>query len=153
MSVNPGPADQQPADVVPRPVNLGPPTEEHGGTDRPQERAAARPVASPSAVAPGATGKGADARDAVEVVALDGHDYTVRFTREGDSARFQLRADPEALDQLPQGVDETATVREAVLVLAERQRVADLPKTVDLSDLFALYPDFREALGYRLGRS
>ena len=83
--------------------------------------------------------------------ALGGHDYIVRFAREDDSASFQLRADPEALGQLPQGVEEFKSVHEAVLVLAERQRIADLPPVVDLVDVVAKFPDLREALGYRLG--
>ena len=89
--------------------------------------------------------------DPLQLESLGDYEYMVRFTRENDSASFQLRATPEALGQLPAGVDEARAVREAVMVLAERQPVADLPPVVDLVDVVAKFPDFREALGYRLG--
>ncbi|WP_042364593.1 hypothetical protein [Streptacidiphilus neutrinimicus] len=90
--------------------------------------------------------------DGIHIEGLGGHDYLVSVRRGDAHADFQLHADLRDLGVEPQDADQDRSVREAVAVLAERQPVADLPAVVDLADLAEHIPDFRAALGDRLGR-
>ncbi|GHE09725.1 hypothetical protein [Klenkia taihuensis] len=73
--------------------------------------------------------------------------YVVRLTDGEETMETWFRLTPEALAEL--GVDagdEADLVERTVVFLRKHQEVPDFPDIVEIEDVLATYPDYREAV-------
>jgi hypothetical protein len=83
----------------------------------------------------------------VEIESQGGNQIVARLSDRGQSAEAWFNVPPEVLSDLgvgPEGAEDL--VRRTVAFLLGYQEVADFPQIVDLEDVVAGYPDYRDAL-------
>jgi hypothetical protein len=84
--------------------------------------------------------------DPFEIEAQGESEFVVRLRGDGGEAESWFRLSPGLRDELGVDVDDEELVRRTVRFLLGHQDVADFPDIVEIEDVVAGYPDYRDAV-------